>query len=334
MRVLTKALAGFNAPRWLVFACAFLFVADGYGLLASALQRRADASPIAPARAAALLQATSSEQLNAVRAIGDDARMINAAMPFTNAPVVSARAFIIPAGDDLDRRRALLCLTQAVYYEAGYEPVAGRRAVAQVVLNRMRHPAYPKSICGVVYQRNATPVCQFSFVCDGSLDRRPSASAWKQAEQIAREALGGYVEKSVGQATFYHADYVAPRWAPMLAKINQIGAHIFYRFPGGWGQPSAFGGRYAGEPRDPATMRPLIVRQPDGELPVGEEVVATGPITDGTVLKRAPNDVGGLLDTSKGWTLNIPLPGDKPPVEAAESVHNEAPAQSRVIASR
>lgn len=334
MSALTKPLAGINAPRWLVFACAFLFVADAYGLWASALQRRAEASPIAPAKAAALVQATSGDRLDDVRAVGNDARMINAAMPFNHGPVLSARAFIIPAGDELDRRRALLCLTQAVYYEAGHEPLAGRRAVAQVILNRMRHPAYPKSICGVVYQRNSTPVCQFTFVCDGSLDRRPEAGAWRQAEQVAREALGGYVEKSVGQATFYHADYVAPRWAPMLAKISQIGAHIFYRFPGGWGQPSAFGGRYAGEPRDPATMRPLIVRQPDGEVLPGETIVADGPITDGTLLKRAPNDVGGLLDTSKGWTLNIPLPGDKPPVEAAESVQNEAAAQSRVIASR
>ena len=96
------------------------------------------------------------------------------------------------AGDELDHRRALLCLTQAVYYEAGFEPLAGRRAVAQVVLNRMRHPAFPKSVCGVVYQGRRSPVCQFSFVCDGSLYRAPAPAAWREAKAVAEAALGGY----------------------------------------------------------------------------------------------------------------------------------------------
>ena len=347
MTALRRRFAAFQAPRWLILSCAILLAGDAYGLLSMAFRGEASASPIVQAKAAALVQATTGDQLDDVRAIGDDARMINAAMPFTTGPILSARAFIIPTGDDLDRRRALLCLTQAIYYEAGYEPMAGRRAVAQVVLNRMRHPAYPKSICGVVYQRNSTPVCQFSFVCDGSLDRRPEAGAWKQAEQIAREALAGYVEKTVGQATFYHADYVAPRWAPMLAKINKIGAHIFYRWPGSWGQPGAFSGRYVGEPRDPATMRPLIVRQPEGSVDSATIAAVDGPITDGTMLKRAPNDVGGLLDTSKGWTLTIPMPGElqsanrvaspqspAPTAGGQKAVQNDATPQSRVIASR
>ena len=159
------------------------------------------------------------------------------------------------AASDLDQRRALLCLTQAVYYEAGFEPLEGRRAVAQVVLNRMRHPAFPKSVCGVVYQSNGR-VCQFTFVCDGALYRAPARGAWQQAEEVARAALAGYVERAVGEATHYHADYVAPRWAPLLAKVAQIGQHIFYRWPGAWGQPAAFTGRYIGEPRDPLSMRP------------------------------------------------------------------------------
>ena len=184
--------------------------------------------------------------IETLAAVGEKAQLINAAMPFSEAPITPARAFVLPAGESLDQRRALLCLTQAVYYEAGYEPMSGRRAVAQVVLNRVRHPAFPNSVCGVVYQRNSTPVCQFTFVCDGSLDRRPEQGAWKQAEQIARAALAGQVERSVGAATHYHADYVAPRWAPLLTKINKLGAHIFYRWPGSWGQPGAFNDRYAG----------------------------------------------------------------------------------------
>jgi hypothetical protein len=168
----------------------------------------------------------------------------------------------------------------------------------------MRHPAYPKSVCGVVYQRNGTPVCQFSFVCDGSLLRQPAAGAWRTAEDIARAALAGYVERSVGSATHYHADYVAPRWAPMLSKVAKLGAHIFYRWPGAWGMPAAFTGRYIGEPYDPASLRPnfRLAVAPDGTSVAG---IAAGP-----PIPRADNDVGGLLDTSKGWTLNIPLPSD------------------------
>ena len=302
----------------------------------------ADSRPIAAARAALLIQATAGDQANAVAAIGDEAKLINAAMPFSDAPVLAARAFVLPAGESLDQRRALLCLTQAVYYEAGHEPMAGRRAVAQVVLNRMRHPAFPKSVCGVVYQRNSTPVCQFTFVCDGSLYRQPAAAAWDQAEKIARAALAGYVERSVGSATHYHADYVAPAWAPMLTKISKLGAHIFYRWPGAWGQPGAFTGRYIGEPRDPASMRPPLnlakLTTEDGEP------VVAGPITDGTQLQRAPNDVGGLLDTSKGWTLNIPMPNEtaaarqrvaQSQVPAAPApTQIDAAAQNSVIASR
>ncbi len=257
---------------------------------------------IPPAEAAALIRATSGEATLSMRAVGEDAKLINAALPFSEAPLKSARPFAV-GGSDLDSRRAELCLTQAVYYEAGFEPAAGRRAVAQVVLNRVRHPAYPKSICGVVYQRSASRICQFTFVCDGALYRAPARSAWLQAQAVARAALAGYVEASVGQATHYHADYVSPRWAPMLAKVAKLGQHIFYRWPGAWGQPAAFAGRYVGEPRDPLTLRPApLVLLPGETDPLADDGYSGPPIA------RAENDVGGLLDTSKGWTLNIPGP--------------------------
>ena len=262
---------------------------------------------IPPAAAASLIAATSGEELIHNRAVGDQAKLINASMPFSTSPIASARPFDLSQSDPLDYRRALLCMTQAVYYEAGFEPVQGRRAVAQVVLNRMRHPAFPKSICGVVYQGARQPVCQFSFVCDGSLYRRPALGAWKEAEKVAAAAIDGFVEKSVGAATHYHADYVAPYWAPRLAKISQIGAHIFYRWPGTWGSTAAFTGRYVGEPYDPASLRPPL-RQAvltDGTLVPVEDSAPADP-----TVRRAPNDVGGLLDTSKGWTLNIPMPSD------------------------
>ena len=124
---------------------------------------------------------------------------------------------------------------------------------------------------------------------------------------FAAAAIDGFVERSVGAATHYHADYVAPYWAPRLAKIAQIGAHIFYRWPGAWGSTAAFTGRYIGEPADPLSLRPPL-RQAvltDGSVvPVEEQALAGPPIP------RAENDLGGLLDTSKGWTLNIPMPSE------------------------
>ena len=344
MTALALRLAPTRLHRLLLAIAALALAAIAYGLImgvggAAAAERT---SIIAPAKAAALIRATAGEGPPEVQAVGEQARLINAALPFDKAPVQSAHAFVLPAGESLDQRRALLCLTQAVYYEAGFEPVAGRRAVAQVVLNRMRHPAFPKSVCGVVYQRNSTPVCQFTFVCDGSLYRQPAAAAWKHAEQIARAALAGYVEASVGNATHYHADYVAPRWAPLLTKISKLGAHIFYRWPGAWGLRGAFNGRYIGEPQDPSAMRPVI-RPADIAAGSIDAIVVTGPIVDGTQLKRAPNDVGGLLDTSKGWTLDIPMPADASAAtraiaqsqeKAAPATQIEPAAPAPVLASR
>jgi spore germination cell wall hydrolase CwlJ-like protein len=269
-------------------------------------------------RAAALVRATTGEQATAMQAVGDEAKLINAALPFAGGPLHAARPFAVGA-NDLDQRRALLCLTQAVYYEAGFEPLSGRRAVAQVVLNRLRHPAFPKSVCGVVYQGSGGRVCQFTFVCDGALYRAPELGAWRQAEQVARAALNGYVETSVGEATHYHADYVAPRWAPMLAKVARLGQHIFYRWPGAWGQPAAFSGRYIGEPRDPLSMRPAPPAA-GVAIPLTEAIAA---VDAGPPVPRAENDVGGLLDPSKGWTLNIPGPGEA-----------ESAAQRMIVAQR
>ena len=305
-------------------------------LTASVLSFRAPAAEPAPSaqatvsitKARQLVAATTGDAAAQVSAVGDQAKLINASLPFSSAPLLAARPFAV-SGSSTDHDRALLCMTQAVYYEAGFEPLTGRRAVAQVVLNRMRHPAFPKSVCGVVYQGSGGPVCQFSFVCDGSLYRAPSAGAWKQARDVAEAALEGYVERSVGQATHYHADYVAPRWAPMLTKIAKLGAHIFYRWPGSWGMPAAFTGRYVGEPRDPLSMRPplRVAKALPAEATV-EQAIARGPVTDGTILKRAPADVGGLLDVSKGWTLNIPGPeaGSASRTVAAQQV--AAPAKA------
>lgn len=176
----------------------------------------------------------------------DEAREINALRPAVPETLEIPRPFVL-TGSAEARAKALRCLAQAVYYEAGFEPVEGQMAVAQTVINRMRHPGYPKSICGVVYEGAARATgCQFSFACDGSLARAPPPALWANAEAVARRALNGFVFKPVGVATHYHADYVAPYWAPTLVKLKQFGQHIFYRWTGPAGTLKAFNGRYSG----------------------------------------------------------------------------------------
>ncbi|MDB5420017.1 MAG: hypothetical protein JWP50_3436 [Phenylobacterium sp.] len=192
---------------------------------------------------------------------GARAEQLNAQRPFAAAPIAPMRPFVLKT-DAADEGRAVHCLAQAVYFEAAREPLKGQQAVAQVVLNRVRHPAYPKSVCGVVYQGASLPTgCQFTFTCDGALRWRPQAALWDRAVSVAKTALAGYVDRDVGSATHYHAAYVAPYWAPTLVKMTQVGQHIFYRWTGTWGEPAAFTGRYAGRE---AVLTPAVLRSAPG----------------------------------------------------------------------
>jgi hypothetical protein len=200
-----------------------------------------------------------------------DPQTINLALPDSAEPILPAKPFVFQ-GTPTDRAFATTCLTQAVYYEAGFEPVDGARAVAQVVLNRLRHPIFPKSVCGVVFQgSHLTTGCQFSFTCDGSLNKTPAPLAWARARQIAEEALNGYVQKGVGEATHYHTQWVVPWWAPTVSKITQIGSQIFYRWPGALGLPGAFHGRYVGN-EDPGRITQTVQEQ------VGQKQIASAPL--------------------------------------------------------
>ncbi|OBX20871.1 hypothetical protein A9995_02040 [Erythrobacter sp. QSSC1-22B] len=161
-------------------------------------------------------------------------------------PALAARAFQ-SAGSAVDKARALQCLSMAVYYEAASESYDGQRAVAQVVLNRVGHPAYPASVCGVVFQGSErTTGCQFTFTCDGSLVRQPARASWATAQSVALSALSGQVFAPVGTATHYHTHAVNPYWAPSLDLIGSIGAHRFYRWKGRAGQVDAFTMNYRG----------------------------------------------------------------------------------------
>ena len=152
------------------------------------------------------------------------------------------------AGSGIDMARAQQCLTMAIYYEAASEADAGQRAVAQVVLNRVSHPSYPNTVCGVVFQGSERRTgCQFTFTCDGSLARKPVPAFWDRASRVARQALAGAVYAPVGLATHYHTVAIHPYWADSLNRITTIGAHIFYRWRGAAGTKDAFSVAYRGD---------------------------------------------------------------------------------------
>jgi spore germination cell wall hydrolase CwlJ-like protein len=185
----------------------------------------------------------------------EQALQVNQQIPIAQGPNPAAMPFVFK-GNAAARKQALECLTSAVYYEAGNESDDGQRAVAQVVLNRVRHPAFPASVCGVVYEGSTRPTgCQFTFTCDGSLYRQPDTDGWNRAYRIAQAALSGSVYGPVGYATHYHANYVVPYWASTLSKNAIVGAHIFYRWNGGWGQAPAFTKAYAGREPDARVLR-------------------------------------------------------------------------------
>ncbi|MEO6339398.1 MAG: cell wall hydrolase, partial [Caulobacteraceae bacterium] len=146
----------------------------------------------------------------------EEAKRVNDLTPGLRE-IEPATPFVLQAKLPAERERAVRCLTNAIYYEAALESVDGQRAVAQVVLNRVRDPNFPKSICGVVYEgwERATG-CQFSFTCDNALLRAPMAPFYQNSRKVAEAALAGSVMGEVGTATHYHADYVAPYWGPTL----------------------------------------------------------------------------------------------------------------------
>ncbi|MGB3455285.1 MAG: cell wall hydrolase [Litorimonas sp.] len=124
------------------------------------------------------------------------------------------------------------CLATAIYYEARSESHKGQVAVAQVIQNRVLSRHYPDTICNVVYQGSERSTgCQFSFTCDGSMDRPIERDSWDEAEEVAAYVMTQTPRNVVGQSTHYHTDYVNPRWNKTLKRTVKVGTHIFYRFP-------------------------------------------------------------------------------------------------------
>ena len=196
----------------------------------------------------------------------ETALALNAQIPLASGPNPAAMPFSLGKASAATRARALECLTSAIYYEAAKEPTDGQRGVAQVVLNRVRHPAFPNSVCGVVYEGSTRVTgCQFTFTCDGSMAYRPMPALWDRARKVAEAALKGYVFAPAGYATHYHANYVVPYWASSLTKTAVQGAHIFYRWPGGWGRPAAFTDRWSAAEGNPSALRLAALNAPRPE---------------------------------------------------------------------
>ena len=218
----------------------------------------------------------------------------------------------------LDDSRDLECLTQAVYYEARGETPSGQAAVAQVVLNRVRHPAFPKSVCGVVFQgAYGGGVCQFSFACDGSMRRRREPGAWERAERVAARALSGAVMGGVGNATHFHTINVSPGWGPRMLKVAQVGLHVFYRFGGRGGAPNAFdrtptlsGAEFA--------QAPVYAASPDGAAPYAGMAPSNEAVFIAATVLQAPHIE--LMASGMGGQ-----PGKPPEPASAPEPATEAP---------
>jgi len=141
-----------------------------------------------------------------------------------------AAAEVAPLVPVEDRAKAIECLTLAVAYEAGHESLEGQQAVAEVVLNRLRDPSFPKSVCDVVFAGSTRRTgCQFTFTCDGSLRRPMPERTLASAREVVEDEIDGRAPSRVLDATYYHADYVTPYWASTMVRLTKIGAHIFYR---------------------------------------------------------------------------------------------------------
>ena len=216
----------------------------------------------------------------------------------------AAPPFLAQMRSQDDAARATECLTAAVYYEARSEAVDGQRAVAQVVLNRVRDRAFPHSICGVVYQgSNRRTGCQFSFACDGSMAYRRDPSAWERARMVAEAALAGSVYAPVGAATFYHTGAVLPWWASSLSRIGSVGAHIFYRWRGAMEGALSFRAAYAGV--EPGTQPPVDAAAPQSAALYRDSSDDRGVTVHRGQMKRVASIDAPRVTTSGGVRIHL-----------------------------
>src|ERR1700744_6061335 len=148
-------------------------------------------------------------------------------------PVVQQAQAVKPAADTVMTQLLAehKCLSEVLYYEARGEGATGQKAIAEVVFHRMNHGDYGHSICAVVYEGKGRPGCQFSFTCNGDMERPKQMAAWRESEKLAAQILTGQVplRNATSGAVNFHAVSVSPDWADTMDKTTQIGNHIFYR---------------------------------------------------------------------------------------------------------
>ena len=136
------------------------------------------------------------------------------------------------------------CMIEAIYYEAGNQPLIGKIAVAQVILNRVRSKRYPNTVCDVVHQGpksqwwlenhgKEVPIkhkCQFSYYCDGKEEVRYEGKSWNESEHAAMMIINNSLLKDITDgATHYHADYVSPYWSKDMTRTITIENHLFFK---------------------------------------------------------------------------------------------------------
>ncbi|MEC7888762.1 MAG: cell wall hydrolase [Pseudomonadota bacterium] len=275
--------------------------------------REATGEQVLPPPAVPDLPATGEDTVILSQLAADDAQARNAAVGFAEAGPGKATPFSF-RGSSADRVRARDCLALAGMAEAGGGD-GDQRAVMQVILNRVRHPAFAKTVCGVVFEGSQRPTgCQFSFTCDGSLARRYSDAAWRAARARADEMLAGAIDATVGNATHFHANYVYPWWSDKLDKVAQVGPHIFFRWRGFWGTRNALSARYGGGEPDPLRLQEtaltVATANPLPTLMQGGEAVRS--IT--TELVNQTTEGGDATPSSPGAGIHFVLvsPSDAP----------------------
>lgn len=239
----------------------------------------------------------------------DAARASNAGNPFITGPIDPAPPFRF-SGSAADLANARECLALAAMAEAGPSDI-GQRAVIQVILNRTRHPAFAKTVCGVVFEGSQRATgCQFTFTCDGSLARRYGEEAWSAARSRADQMLAGSVFAQVGQATHYHTDWVYPSWSPKLEKLTRIETHLFFRWPGRWGTAQSWAAYRGGEPSfaaltsGPAPM-PEMSGLPgsydlDAAVAIAPLPLDTPKVSSGEVVMRLPSGKANFIVLATG----------------------------------
>ena len=171
------------------------------------------------------LKNRQKDDRNAEASGGDDAKKPR------NPSIKKVKASNSQAGKGADNLDAELhCLALNIFHEAGAESHTGKQAVAAVTLNRVKSDSFPKSVCGVVKQRDKKR-CQFSWWCQKPKSPPKDSDAWQDSLEIARKTLDGLHKDPTEGALYFHATRVKPGWSRTFKKTTRIGNHIFYKPP-------------------------------------------------------------------------------------------------------